>query len=412
LSRRLSEEVADKTAQLQHERDVIASQKEALVRLNEEKDQFFYDLSHEFRNPLTLILSPVNDLLKQEALPLPYRPRLEQVRRNARKILQLIDEVLELSKLEAGMVPVEKSAVPLSSFLQRICQDFEGAASQKGISLQLTHTIPGYLTVQTDGRKLEKIVMNLIQNALKFTSAEGSVHVKAQWTPQGMLDIWVSDTGIGIAPEHIERIFERYYQIPSGTKQTNRGGFGIGLSLCKHYATLLGGNISVFSKPGKGTDMHLTIPCKALGEMRAPAPTKVGADRNTEAVSGKSILLVDDQVEMLEYISGMLSPEYRLFTATRVDDALEVLRKQKVDLVISDYMMNGKSGLDLLTQIRQDGTLQHLPFIMVTGLNAPQFEADARRLHVSGIFSKPIEESTFAETIRSILPTGAISTGE
>ncbi|HLP93643.1 MAG TPA: ATP-binding protein [Saprospiraceae bacterium] len=400
LSRRLSKEVAEKTAQLRFERDIIAKQKETLVQLNEEKNRFFHDLSHEFRNPLTLILSPVNDLLKQENLPTENKTRLEQVRRNAKKILHLIEEVLELSKLEAGVVPVEKGPLPLLSFIQRICQDFESIAAQKNITLQLTHTLAEELVVLTDGRKLEKILINLIQNALKFTQSGGLIHVKAQWVQQGMLDIWVSDTGIGIAPEHLERIFERYYQIPSGSKQTSRGGFGIGLSLCRHYTTLLGGNIAVFSTPGTGTDLHITIPCKAAGEIITREYPRQGKFVLNDS---PLILLIDDQAEMLEYIKGILAPTFRIVTSTSGEEALEILKKQQVDLIISDFMMEGMSGLDVLIWIRQDALLQHLPFVLLTGVNSAQFEERYLQYGINGVFSKPLQESIFLQSIIQLL---------
>jgi signal transduction histidine kinase len=271
LSRRLASEVAEKTVELRQERDVIAKQAEALLQLDVEKTRFFQDLSHEIRNPLTLIIGPVNDFLKRDDLPITYRERLERVQRNAKKILQLIDEVLELSKLEAGVVSVEKGIAPLASFITRICQDFEGVATHKGISYELTHTLPPTLNVEIDIRKLEKILMNLIQNAFKFTPAGGSVHVTAAWTPEGTLHVSVQDTGIGIAAEHLPRIFERYYQISTGKDHAGKKGFGIGLAMCRHYASLLGGKIEVQSSPYKGTTMLLSIPCNVVNPTTASA---------------------------------------------------------------------------------------------------------------------------------------------
>ena len=272
LSRRLAAEVAEKTVELQQERDVIAKQAEALLQLDVEKTRFFQDLSHEIRNPLTLIIGPVNDFLRRDDLPANYRERLERVQRNAKKILQLIDEVLELSKLEAGVVSVEKGIAPLASFITRICQEFEGVATHKSISYALTHTLPPTLNVEIDIRKLEKILMNLLQNAFKFTPAGGSVHVNAAWTPEeGILHVSIQDTGIGIAAEHLPRIFERYYQISTGKDHAGKKGFGIGLAMCRHYASLLGGKIEAQSIPYKGTTMLLSIPCNAANN---PAPAK------------------------------------------------------------------------------------------------------------------------------------------
>ncbi|HLP93642.1 MAG TPA: ATP-binding protein [Saprospiraceae bacterium] len=405
LSQLLVVEVAEKTAQLKRERDIIAQQKETLQELNQEKNRFFQDLSHEFRNPLTLILGPTNDLLKHEALPTDYRPRLEQVRKNAKKILHLIEEVLELSKLESGSVPVEKVPIPLPDFLLRICSDFEGAAAHKNISLQLTHTIPSGLTILADGRKLEKILINLIQNALKYTHSGGSVRVNAQWTPHGILDIWVNDTGIGIAPEHLDRIFERFYQVSSNGKAQNKGGFGIGLSLCKHYATLMGGHISVYSTEGVGTDMHLTIPCETTSTKALPTQESKSLETTFSSEQGnkKCILLVDDQLEILEYISDLLAKEFHVLKAGSGEEAIEILKQSHVDVIISDFMMNGMSGLEFLTKVRQDTLLADIPFVLLTGLNTQQFQEEALQLKVNGIFSKPIQETAFMETVFDII---------
>ncbi|MDO8365689.1 MAG: ATP-binding protein [Saprospiraceae bacterium] len=271
LSRRLAAEVAEKTVELQQERDVIAKQAESLHKLDEEKNRFFQDVSHEIRNPLTLIIGPVNDFLKREDLPVHYRDRLERVHRNAKKILHLVDEVLEISKLEAGMVPIENGIAPLANFITRICQDFEGVAMQKNVSFQLSHTLSPGLNVQIDVRKLEKILINLVQNAFKFTPAGGSVQVNAHWTPDGLLQVLVQDTGIGIAVEHMPRIFERYYQISTGSDHAGKRGFGIGLAMCRHYTNLLGGKIEAQSSPGKGTTILLSIPCNVVNPAAAPA---------------------------------------------------------------------------------------------------------------------------------------------
>jgi signal transduction histidine kinase/CheY-like chemotaxis protein len=400
----LAAEMAQKTVQLKQERDVIAQQKETLQKLYEEKNYFFQELSHEFRNPLSLIIGPTNDLLKQEAMPARFLPRLEQVRRNAQKILKLINELLELSKLEAGVVPINQTQLPLAVLIERICQDFESSAVQKQIALQLTQSFPDDLVVITDGRKLEKILINLIQNALKYTPSGGSVHVKAQWISQGILDVWISDTGIGITPEHLDRVFERYYQVPIGRTQISKGGFGIGLSLCRHYATLLGGNISVYSQPGLGTDMHVTIPCKEGADHTLPEKKQLFATAQTPAQHPqKRLLLVDDQAEMLEYIADLLSPTYQIIKASSGEQAMDILERQSIDLIISDFMMQGMSGLELLTHVRQKTPLQHTPFVLLTGLEASHFEEEARRQQVTSIFNKPIDASRFLADIQQLL---------
>jgi signal transduction histidine kinase/CheY-like chemotaxis protein len=407
LSRRLSREVADKTAQLKQERDVIASQKEALLRLDEEKTRFFQDLSHEFRNPLTLIIGPVTQILKRNDLPAGYRDPLERVLRNARKILHLIGEVLELSKLEAGMVPLENGVAPLADFIVRICQDIKSIAAQKNISFHLTHTLPPRLVVQTDVQKLEKILINLIQNALKFTPSGGSVQVDVHWEPNGILQVSVQDTGIGIAPEHLPKIFERFYQISTGTNLASNVGFGIGLAMCRHYATLMGGSIEVQSSPGKGTTMHLSLPCREMSIWRPPKLQKhpdAIPGRKPSKVTKARILLVDDHPEIIDYVTGLLEPPHKIISAKHITEAFQLLQTQAVDLVLCDHVLAGGTGLELLAQMRrEEGALRHLPFVFLTANGTPEVLLEAGRLQFNGLINKPVCEPELLEMVQGVL---------
>ena len=265
LSERLTDEVLEKTSQLQQERDIIALQAEELKRMDEEKSTFFQDISHEIRNPLTLILGPVSELLKKEDLPAGYREKLERMKRNTYKILQLIEEVLELTRLEAGVITANNTMREAEPFLERIFEEFKEIAAHKRISFHLAHQLPDKLKCQTDWAKLEKIISNLIDNALKYTPAGGTVLVNAHYYDTGFLLLEIRDTGIGIDPAHINRIFDRYYQIPQKDRPSPKRGFGIGLAMCRSYAELLGGEIKVESTLGMGTTMRLKLPCQHPG---------------------------------------------------------------------------------------------------------------------------------------------------
>lgn len=409
LSRRLAVEVAEKTVQLQQERDLIAKQAATLAQLDEEKTRFFQDLSHELRNPLTLIIGPVGDFLKQDDLPAHYRDRMERIHRNAKKILQLVNEVLELTKLEAGVVPVEKGVAPLASFVARICQDFESVAQHKGISLTLTHTLPPDLEVETDIRKVEKILVNLIQNAFKFTPAGGAVEVNAQWTPDKNLKVEVRDTGIGIAAEHLSKVFERYFQIPANSDQPRKGGFGIGLAMCRYYTNLLGGTIDLESTVGQGTTMRFLIPCKQVNRpdvsLLDPADTAAYSDLLTYR-----ILLVDDEPEILSYFSEQLEPRYRVLKAANIKDAFQLMQTQKLDLVICDQNMPGGTGLEFLAQLRHGSeSFQQVPFVLLTGAGTKEVIVGARRLNATMILHKPITAEELSKIVQNILFSQTIS---
>jgi len=256
-SQNLAFEVAEKTEQLRQERDMIARQAAALEQLNVEKSRFFQDLGHEIRNPLTLILGPVSDMLRRAELTPKQTERLERVKGNTSKILDLVDEILELSMLETAVISPKNHPFNAEALVSRICQEFEPAAVQKGIAFRPGLVFLPSLVLLGDTRKLKKILTNLLQNALKFTPAGGAIEVRAEYTAEdGFLLFEVRDTGPGIAPEYLERIFERYFQVPGQTGK----GFGIGLSMCRSYAMLMGGSVQAMSSPGQGATFRVRIP--------------------------------------------------------------------------------------------------------------------------------------------------------
>ncbi len=400
-NQRLAQEVAAQTVQLKQERDTIARQADDLKRLDAEKMRFFQDLSHEIRNPLTLILGPTGDMLKSEDLPPRQADRLKRIRRNAQKIQQIVDEVHELTKLETGIVALDEHPVALAPFLERIFGDFEGEAWQKQVVFRLEHSLPETGMVRLDARKFEKILNNIIQNALKFTPGGGRVTVSAGRDAVGILTVDVRDTGIGIAPEYQERIFERYWQVPASERRLPSGGFGIGLAMCRSYAQLMNGHITVESTLGRGTLMRVVLPCpEALPEavVQGPAPAPGAAP-----AGNARILLVDDDAEILDYIAGILSAHYEVFKAGSGEAALAWLAQHPADLVISDLVMPGLSGLQMLAMLRRGGPHAAVPFILLTGHGRQEDMLEAQRLDCSAYLTKPADEKALLEAARMAL---------
>ncbi len=403
-NRQLAQEVAEKTAQLQQERDVIARQAEVLRQLDSEKSRFFQDLSHEIRNPLSLIVGPAGDMLKDESLSEKQKDRLQRIRRNAQKILQLIEELLELTKLEAGVVPIDLQPLEPAALVERICQDFEAIARQKGIEWRLEQNLPA-AAVRSDKRKLEKILTNLLQNALKFTPVGGRITVDTTYTDQGELLLTVRDTGTGIAPENHERIFDRYYQAPNGRRAE---GFGIGLSICRSYARLMGGDVGVSSELGRGAAFCVRIPCApAAVQPPSPAPSAALPGAPPDSMAGSAapcILLVEDEAEVRTYVAGLLSPVYNILEAEEGEQAAGLIRAHKVDLVISDIAMPGLDGLEFLAKLhRETGVTERIPFMFLTGSTAREEMLKARQLGAAAYLTKPVEEQELLDTVRRIL---------
>lgn len=259
LNFRLEKEVAKQTIQLEQEKKIILQQSEMLKQLDEKKTRFFQDISHEISNPLSLILGHVSDLINRQNHPEIYQKKLESIQRNARKIIHLTTETIELTKLDT-VIRLNRKAFLLGPIISKLFQDFELTATQKGVNLEFSQNIPEN-PLLTDGLKLEKILFNLIHNAINYTSEGGHVHIIFYYNAESELLVQVQDTGIGIPSEHLEYIFDRFYQVPYSSISGKDRGFGIGLALCQSYTKLMGGHITAVSTLGVGTTMRLLIPC-------------------------------------------------------------------------------------------------------------------------------------------------------
>jgi len=408
INERLTREIAEKTLLLAQDRDLIKNQAEQLKNLDQERSKFFQDLSHEIRNPLTLILGPVSELLKQKDVPGIYQEKLELVKRNTQKIKHLIEEILELTRLEAGVVPLEYKLLDLAPFTRHLITDFELQARQQGITLLLDQNIPEALKIRIDANKLEKVLSNLIGNALKFTPAGGTVVLQTLWLPEIGLRFLVQDTGIGIAPNHLERIFDRYFQVPNEEKLAFRKGLGIGLAMCKSYVNLMGGEIHAESLQGQGTSIWLLLPNTEI-QLSEPLTNKVSSDSNSKHKSGvdkdtkRRILLVDDEPEVLQYLSALLLEHYEVKQAQSGEEAQLFLCTNRVELIISDLVMEKISGLDLLKHIREEGVNKDTPFLLLTGYISKESLQQAAILGCNGYLSKPVNEQQLMVMLDQLL---------
>ncbi len=270
---RLEKEVAKQTSQLKQEQKIILRQAAMLKAVDEKKTRFFQDINHEICSPLTLILGHVTDLLKRPDLTENHQKKLASIQRSARKIILLIEETIELTKLETS-IPIHLEAHLLDKIISTVFQDYELSAAQKKIKLELHQDLPEQL-VFIDVRKLEKILSNLIHNAIKYTLEGGSVRILASYNEANELIVEVSDTGIGIPSEHLDHIFDRFYQVPYSSISGKNRGFGIGLALCQSYAIIMGGYITATSTLGVGTTLRLLIPCPPAIPAESSNPTPI-----------------------------------------------------------------------------------------------------------------------------------------
>lgn len=405
----LEELVEERTAE-------IAQQAEELKSLDRLKSRFFANISHELRTPLTLILGHTEDLQDkpQGLLDEPtVRKRLAIMEQNGNNLLLLIEEILELSKLQANKVEVNESATLLKPFIGNIFSSFQSLANVNTIRYRLDYTVPKDCLLYLDRPKLEKILNNLLSNAFKFTPAgeEVCLEVEADAT---WLYFRVQDGGLGIHEKDIPHIFDRFYQAKY-SKTTALGGTGIGLALCKEFTQLLGGTIEVQSDGQKGSTFLLKLPKKAAEapskeepelESTRPLTKSTKADASWKGTTKKPTLLcVEDNIDMQGFLMDLLQDQYRILTANNGLEGLKILKenKQKIDLVISDAMMPLLDGFSMLERLKADEDLRHLPVIMLTARAAEEDKLRALTIGVDDYLLKPFSRKELLARIQNLL---------
>jgi signal transduction histidine kinase len=363
---------------------------EKLRHLDELKTRFFANVSHELRTPLTLILGPVEELLGSPDLPPPARPRLETVRNNARVLRKHVGDLLDVARIEAGALAVRYQGLDLARLLRRTASHFESLADQGGFAFRVE--APSAVPAELDPDKVQRVLMNLLSNAFKFTPRGGRVDCVLRVETAGVeraarAVITVSDSGPGVPAGLREAVFERFFQV-EGSDTRRFGGTGLGLSIARDFAQLHGGSITLSENDGGGARFTVTLPLTAppgthveppstegeddrvLGEVSAAPPAAAPAEVPPREADGPRdralVLVVEDNPEMRDFILETLRPEYRTAGAVDGEDGLQKAIALRPDLIVSDLMMPRKSGAALLTELRAHPALASLPVIFLT----------------------------------------------
>ncbi len=342
-----------------------------LEELDKLKTRFFTNISHEFRTPLTLLVGPIDDLQKKY----PQEGIIAVMQRNLQRLQTLINQILDLSKLEAGEMKANLQEVDLAKFLDQLFASFESLAQSKSI---LFNHSQSHLTQigMVDIDKLEKIIVNLLSNAFKFTEKNGRVSLRIEYL-SNELKLVIKDTGIGISPERLPKIFDRFYQVE---EHKNYEGTGVGLALVHELVDLLNGTIEVISKVGEGTTFNLVLPFTSLEKL---SNTDVQIERkinlnaalieqkthtvNPIQADGQSIMLiVEDNPDLRNYIASIFENQYQLIKAVDGEDGLAKATEFIPDIVISDLMMPKLDGIGLCEKIKNDERTNHIPVVMLT----------------------------------------------
>ena len=341
-------------------------------QIAELRKQLYTDITHEFRTPLTLIISPLQEMLNGT-----FKGNVQHYRklmlRNAERLLELINQLLDLSKLEAGELRLQASQSDLVQFVRVLAMSFESLAVRKQIELQLD--LPNEpVQAWFDRDKMQKVLSNLLSNAFKFTSEEGRVVLRLR-VEEGQAKLSLQDTGIGIPAAQVPHIFKRFYQVENGETAQYEGS-GIGLALTKEIVELHRGTISVSSQENEGTRFELSFPIgeehlseseKVFLQIEAPSSTEKSSIPAASTNDKRPILLVvEDNTDVRQYVVEQLEEQYQVLEAEHGKTGLELALQHIPDLIISDVMMPEMDGIELCQKLKTNEKTSHIPIIMLT----------------------------------------------
>ncbi|WP_421947048.1 ATP-binding protein [Phaeodactylibacter xiamenensis] len=419
-SRRLEREVRLRTRQIRKDKKLIEQQAEELKQLDELKSRFFTNISHELRTPVTLIKAPLEHLIQAQgsSLTQSIKEGLQKVLNNAGKLSRLIEELLELSRLEAKKAELKEVPTPLAAFCRQLFAAYESGAHLKHIEYQLECELEEDALYLIDRNRFEKIINNLLSNALKFTPKNGAITMRSRQAA-GNLVIEVTDSGRGIPGEDLPHIFDRYFQTRK-TEIATEGGTGIGLALSQEMAELMNGAITVDSKWGEGASFVLTFPAKrAEGEKAAhpllskPIPVRsfpetVERPASLNGSGHPKVLIVEDNPDMQQLLLELLSDTYHCQVANHGAEAWSWLESksaevQDIELIVSDVMMPEMDGYTLLEKIKAHADWQQLPVIMLTARSAEEDKLQALRMGVDDYLLKPFSPDELKARMENLI---------
>lgn len=419
-----SEELVAMNEELQSQTEELANQKKILedtTRKAQEADrlksEFLSNMSHELRTPLNAILGMSSLLISSRSIDQQQHSYLQIIERNGQNLLQLINDILDLSKIESGRLEVARTEIPLGIFLEGTVATIGTLAEEKGLNLNIS-VDAGLKSIISDPDKLRQILTNLLSNAIKFTDEGGSVSVIASLRDPNQVDIAVSDTGIGIPKQDQSAIFEAFRQV-DGTTTRKYGGTGLGLSIVKKLAALLEGTISLQSEPGKGSTFTLTMPIRPQDADSFVPAYQCVEDRirptmkpqEGEKNRHQEILIIDDDPVVTRELGIILKGEkYALEFAENGKSGLEKLRAKTPDLILLDLKMPGMDGFAFINDILKDDRMKDIPLVLVTAMDlSAEQRYRIRSANVRDIISKgQTDAHAFLQRIKAALSKYAV----
>lgn len=411
-------------------------EKEQEKKVNEMNMSFFANISHEFRTPLTMISGPVTQLQESSGMTLEDKRLLNILQRNIRRMLRLVNQLLDFNKLENDTLRLKVKPLDLIAQLKNLTDIFQVTADEKGVTFR-TYGLEDSLMVWVDDDKIDKICFNLLSNAMKFTQAGGKVEfgldvisrddamkffdLEDKDVDMRYMKVVVKDSGQGIAEDQLDKIFERYYQLDNQIRGGYNWGTGIGLYLAKTLARMHHGYLKAGNRTdGMGAEFTLLIPisessysesekCNMGGGADTVSPYMVSSVKYTEIAVPVSdnvrrkVLLVDDDVDVIHYMKELLAPYYDVQSRFDADSAYTLMKEEAFDVVISDVVMPGKNGYELCRQIKENIQISHIPVILLTAKTTVCDQVQGLGCGADAYVTKPFEPQYLLALVQSQL---------
>ncbi len=390
------------------EKELERAHAEELAKLDEVKTRLYVNLTHELRTPLTIITGLAEDLQHHHLRP---QEKLKVIESNGHQLLDLVNQMLDLSKLEDRKIELAPVQADLMPYLNYLADSFRALADER--SLQLTFVAdPESLVMDFDPLRMRQVMSNLISNAIKFTPAHGRVAVAALSQGNDDLRIKVKDNGEGIPTQHLPHVFDRFYQAPSQVQPS--GGTGIGLSLVHELVKLMGGRISVESIPGRHTCFTLSLPITRQAPLEEPAyqwhrPKEEVRSAVSQEQGGiqdpdaPQVLIVEDTADMRYYLRTCLANTYRLLEAKHGGEGLELAEQHVPDLIVTDLMMPEMDGSEMLRRLRQKTQFDHIPVVILSAKDDEVTRMEGFRDGADAYLTKPFDRQALRLRIDRLL---------
>ncbi|WP_315998712.1 hybrid sensor histidine kinase/response regulator transcription factor [Hymenobacter endophyticus] len=416
----INRQLSTQNEEIRAQRNQLAALAEQARVETEAKLRFFTNFSHELRTPLTLIMGPVEEMLtgrNSTALLPTQRHDLGLIRRSTQRLLQLVNQLLDFRKIEVGKMAVQARPDDLVAFVRELVEAFEPAARVQQVVLAFQPMEPA-LPAWLDRNVLDKVFLNLLSNALKYTPAGGQITVSVQATSEARsLQVQVTDTGRGIRPQDSPHIFEWFYQ---GEQPATGKGSGMGLALAQGLVRLHQGQLTVNSQLGQGSTFTVTLPQELPAELHSPdaaEPLNFSVDEplalpTTEAdvppaEAEALVLVIEDNADVNEFVARKLRPHFRVQSAADGKAGLQLALELIPDLIVCDVMMPGLSGLEVVARLRADWRTSHVPVIFLTARNAPEQQVEGVQAGADVYLTKPFNPAFLLESVRTLLANRA-----